>query len=48
VEQRRSERPGRRAPQNLNEALDALEADEVICNAIGKELAEEFAPQAYE
>jgi len=29
-------------PQNLNEALDALEEDEVLCNAIGKDLAEEF------
>ena len=29
-------------PQNLNEALDALESDEIICGAIGKELAEEF------
>ncbi len=29
-------------PQNLNEALDALEADAVICEAIGPELAEEF------
>jgi glutamine synthetase len=29
-------------PQNLNEALDALEADEIICGAIGKALAEEF------
>jgi glutamine synthetase len=29
-------------PQNLNEALDALEADELICEAIGTELAEEF------
>jgi glutamine synthetase len=29
-------------PQNLNEALDALEADDVLCDAIGRELAEEF------
>jgi glutamine synthetase len=29
-------------PQNLNEALDALEADSVLCNAIGKDLADEF------
>jgi glutamine synthetase len=29
-------------PQNLNEALDALEEDEVLCNAIGRNLAEEF------
>jgi glutamine synthetase len=29
-------------PQSLNDALDALEADELICNAIGQDLAEEF------
>ena len=29
-------------PQSLHEALDALEADTLICNAIGKELADEF------
>lgn len=29
-------------PQNLNEALDALEADSVLTQAIGKDLAEEF------
>jgi glutamine synthetase len=29
-------------PQNLNESLDALEADTVLCEALGTELAEEF------
>ncbi len=29
-------------PQNLNQAIDALEKDKVICGAIGKDLAEEF------
>jgi glutamine synthetase len=29
-------------PQNLNEALDALEADDVLCTGIGAELANEF------
>jgi glutamine synthetase len=29
-------------PQNLHQALDALEQDAVICNAIGKDLAAEF------
>jgi len=29
-------------PQNLNEALDALETDGVLCEAIGKDLAEEL------
>ncbi|MFN0302401.1 MAG: type III glutamate--ammonia ligase [Burkholderiales bacterium] len=29
-------------PQNLAEALDALEADEVICGAIGPRLSQEF------
>jgi glutamine synthetase len=29
-------------PQNLNESLDALEADDVLCNALGKDLAAEF------
>jgi len=29
-------------PQNLNESLDALEADKVVCEGIGKELAAEF------
>jgi glutamine synthetase len=29
-------------PQNLNEALDALEADSVLTAAVGKDLAEEF------
>ena len=29
-------------PQNLNEALDALEADAVVREGIGQELAEEF------
>ena len=26
-------------PQNLNEALDALEADDVVCEALGTELS---------
>lgn len=29
-------------PQNLNEAIDALEKDEVVCGALGAELAQEF------
>jgi glutamine synthetase len=29
-------------PQNLNEALDALEADGVLCEALGKDLSAEF------
>lgn len=29
-------------PQNLNEALDALEADDVLCEGIGPDLAKEF------
>jgi len=29
-------------PQNLNESLDALEKDKVLCAALGKELSEEF------
>ena len=29
-------------PQNLNEALDALEADKALCNALGPDLAPEF------
>jgi len=29
-------------PQSLVQALDALEADQVLCGALGKELAEEF------
>jgi glutamine synthetase len=29
-------------PQNLNEALDALEADDVLCEGIGADLAREF------
>ncbi len=29
-------------PQNLNEALDALEQDEVLCSALGRDLAAEF------
>jgi glutamine synthetase len=29
-------------PQNLNEALDALEEDKLLCEAIGHDLAEEF------
>jgi glutamine synthetase len=30
-------------PQNLNEAVEALEADKVICDALGADLAKEFA-----
>lgn len=29
-------------PQNLNEALDALEGDSVLCNALGNDVAQEF------
>jgi len=29
-------------PQNLNEALDAFEADPVLCEGIGKDLAAEY------
>ena len=29
-------------PQNLGEALDALEADDVLCAALGRDLAAEF------
>jgi glutamine synthetase len=29
-------------PQNLNEALDALEEDTLLCEAIGSDLAREF------
>ena len=29
-------------PQSLNEAIDALEADPVICNGLGQDLAREF------
>ena len=29
-------------PQSLNEALDALEKDDVVKNGLGKELAAEF------
>jgi glutamine synthetase len=29
-------------PQNLNEALDALEADDVLMDALGRELGNEF------
>ena len=29
-------------PQNLNLALDALEADQVICDALGHGLSSEF------
>jgi glutamine synthetase len=29
-------------PQNLNEALDELEADSVLCNALGNDVAQEF------
>ena len=29
-------------PQNLNESLDALEADDVLMEALGRALAEEF------
>lgn len=29
-------------PQNLNEALDALEGDSVLCNGLGNDVAQEF------
>ena len=29
-------------PQNLSEALDALEADDILCTALGRDLAAEF------
>jgi len=29
-------------PQSLNEAIDALEADKVICDGLGQDLAHEF------
>ena len=29
-------------PQSLSEAVDALQADEVICNALGDTLCEQF------
>jgi len=38
----RAEEPGSPLPQSLDDALDALEADDVICGAMGRELVETF------